>query len=43
MAQFDGKSVFDMHGEHTQDFADWINEEVGIEAHAPVNGDEFIV
>lgn len=41
--KFKGESVFVMHGEHTQEFADWINEQVGIEAHAPVNGDEFIV
>ena len=41
--KFKGESVFVMHGEHTQEFADWINEEVGIEAYAPVNGDEFIV
>lgn len=41
--KFNGETVFVMHGENTQAFAQWINDELGITAHAPVNGDEFVV
>lgn len=33
--------VFVMHGERTEAFAEWILEEIGIEAYAPANGESF--
>jgi putative mRNA 3-end processing factor len=33
--------VFVMHGEKTEAFAEWISEEIGVEAHAPANGESF--
>ncbi len=34
--------VFVMHGEKTEAFAEWISEEIGVEAYAPANGGSFI-
>lgn len=34
--------VFVMHGEKTGEFAEWIREEVGVKAYAPVNGETFV-
>lgn len=33
--------VFVMHGEKAEAFAQWISEELGVEAYAPVNGESF--
>jgi len=33
--------VFVMHGEKTEAFAEWILEEIGVEAYAPANGKSF--
>jgi putative mRNA 3-end processing factor len=30
-----------MHGEKTEAFAEWILEEIGVEAYAPANGESF--
>ncbi len=35
--------VFTMHGDNCEGFADWIKEEVGVEAHAPELGQRFTV
>jgi len=35
--------AFTVHGEHPEEFASWIREEVGIEAYAPNNGDVFVL
>ena len=35
--------VFAIHGEETVKFAEWIKEELGVEAYAPKNGDIFVV
>lgn len=32
------EKVFPVHGDNTQGFANWIEEELGVEASAPVNG-----
>jgi putative mRNA 3-end processing factor len=37
------ENVFVMHGDNTEMFAEWITQEIGVEAHAPANGDEFIL
>ena len=37
------KNVFVMHGDNTEMFAEWITQEIGVKAHAPANGDEFIL
>ncbi len=37
------KAVFTMHGDNTEGFATWIEEEMGIKAYAPVVGEEFIL
>ncbi len=34
--------VFVMHGEKTEVFAQWISEEIGVDAYAPANGESFI-
>lgn len=34
--------VFVMHGEKTEIFAQWISEEIGVDAYAPANGESFI-
>ncbi len=33
--------VFVMHGDKTEAFAEWISEEIGVEAYAPANGESF--
>jgi putative mRNA 3-end processing factor len=33
--------VFVMHGDRTEAFADWILEEIGVDAYAPANGETF--
>jgi putative mRNA 3-end processing factor len=33
--------VFVMHGDKTEVFAQWISEEIGVEAYAPANGESF--
>lgn len=33
--------VFVMHGEKAEAFAQWISEEIGVEAYAPANGESF--
>ncbi|WP_048170351.1 MBL fold metallo-hydrolase [Methanosarcina sp. 2.H.A.1B.4] len=33
--------VFVVHGEKTEAFAQWISEEIGVEAYAPANGESF--
>jgi len=33
--------VFTMHGEDTESFAEWIREEIGVDAHAPELGEKF--
>ncbi len=35
--------AFAVHGEETEAFAEWIREEVGIEAYAPKNGDVYVI
>ncbi len=35
--------VFTIHGEETEKFAEWIKEELGVEAYAPKNGDIFVI
>ncbi|MGP8321039.1 MAG: MBL fold metallo-hydrolase [Methanosarcinaceae archaeon] len=37
------EKVFVMHGDNTEMFAEWVLQEIGVEAHAPVNGDEFLL
>lgn len=37
------ETVFAMHGENTQEFAEWIQEEVGVKGHAPLNGERYIL
>jgi putative mRNA 3-end processing factor len=36
-----GKAVFTMHGDNTEGFAAWIEEEMGVRAYAPAPGEEF--
>jgi len=33
--------VFVMHGDKTESFAQWISEEIGVDAYAPANGELF--
>ncbi len=33
--------IFVMHGEKSEAFAQWISEEIGVEAYAPANGESF--
>ena len=33
--------VFVMHGDKTEVFAQWISEEIGVDAYAPANGESF--
>jgi len=35
--------VFTIHGEEPENFADWIKEELGVQAYAPKNGDIFVI
>ena len=37
------ETVFTMHGENTELFAQWIEDEIGVEAHAPAIGEEYNV
>ena len=37
------ETVFAVHGENTQGFAEWIGERLGVEAKAPANGDRIYV
>jgi putative mRNA 3-end processing factor len=30
-----------MHGDNTEGFATWIEEEIGVQAYAPVIGEKF--
>ncbi|AGK60736.1 putative exonuclease of the beta-lactamase fold involved in RNA processing [Archaeoglobus sulfaticallidus PM70-1] len=34
--------VFTVHGENTEDFANWIRDEIGIDAFAPSNGEVYV-
>ena len=35
------ENVFCVHGDHTEDFAEWIKKEIGVNAYAPRLGEEF--
>jgi putative mRNA 3-end processing factor len=35
--------VFVMHGDKTEAFAEWILEEIGVDAYAPANGEFFVI
>ncbi len=37
------ETVFTVHGERTEEFAEWIREELGIDAYAPSNGDVYVI
>ncbi len=37
------KTVFTVHGEDTEGFANWIREEFDVEAYAPKNGDIYVI
>ena len=37
------ETVFAVHGENTEGFAEWIGEELGVEAKAPANGERMYV
>jgi putative mRNA 3-end processing factor len=37
------ENVFCVHGDHTEEFARWVEEEVGVKAYAPKLGEEYIV
>ncbi len=37
------ETVFTVHGENTEEFANWIREEIGINAYAPNNGDIYVI
>ncbi|VVB86456.1 Beta-Casp domain protein [uncultured archaeon] len=37
------ETVFPIHGDNTQGFADWIKEEIGVGATAPVNGETIYI
>ena len=37
------EKVFTMHGENTELFAQWIENEIGVEAYAPAIGEEYSV
>ncbi|SES90580.1 putative mRNA 3-end processing factor [Methanococcoides vulcani] len=38
-----GEKVFTMHGENAEDFATWVNEEIGAEGYAPANGEDVMI
>lgn len=38
-----GEKVFTMHGENTEQFAQWVTDEVGVEGYAPANGEEITI
>uniref|UniRef100_A0A7C3MCU5 MBL fold metallo-hydrolase n=2 Tax=Archaeoglobus fulgidus TaxID=2234 RepID=A0A7C3MCU5_ARCFL len=35
--------VFTIHGEETEAFAEWIKENIGVEAYAPKNGEIYVI
>ena len=37
------EKVFTVHGDNTKGFAEWIKEELGVEATAPVNGETIYI
>lgn len=37
------EKVITMHGDNSEGFARWIEDEIGVEAHAPDNGDQYII
>lgn len=37
------ETVFPVHGDNTQGFADWIKEEIGVRSTAPVNGETIYI
>jgi putative mRNA 3-end processing factor len=37
------ETVFPVHGDNTQGFAEWITEELGVESRAPINGDNIYI
>lgn len=37
------ENVFCIHGDHTEKFAEWVKQEIGVNAFAPRLGEEFIV
>jgi putative mRNA 3-end processing factor len=37
------ENVFCVHGDHTEEFADWVKKEIGVNAFAPRLGEEYIV
>jgi putative mRNA 3-end processing factor len=37
------ENVFCVHGDHTEEFAEWIKKEIGVNAYAPRLGEEYIV
>jgi len=37
------ETVFTVHGDNTEGFAEWIKEELGVESKAPANGDRVYV
>jgi len=38
-----GEKVFTMHGENTEQFAQWVTDEIGVEGHAPANGEDITI
>ena len=38
-----GEQVFTMHGENAEQFAEWIHEEIGVQAYAPANGETLTI
>jgi putative mRNA 3-end processing factor len=38
-----GEKVFTMHGENTEQFAQWVTDEIGVEAYAPANGEDITI
>jgi putative mRNA 3-end processing factor len=38
-----GEKVFTMHGENTEQFAEWVRDEIGVEGYAPANGEEITI
>ena len=37
------EKVFVVHGDKTEAFAQWISEEIGVEAYAPANGESLTI
>jgi putative mRNA 3-end processing factor len=37
------ENVFCVHGDHTEEFAEWVKQEIGVNAFAPRLGEEYIV